>query len=146
LCQDTPETHCHSQSRLAKGDIAAGVPSVSHPVSGPSAPSGSAGHAVHVGPTRAAWMQSWESQFAKSQNWAAVQPVQGVVMNSFLPSPGWHCHSTLTLTVIDCHSFRIYTLILLSLLSFSVKMTVSPSAILALGDGVEEIPRHCVLN
>ena len=40
--------------------------------------------------------------------------------------PGRHRHSTLTLTVIGCYSVGIHTLILLSLLSFSVKMTVSP--------------------
>jgi hypothetical protein len=33
-------------------------------------------------------------------------------------SPGRHCRSTLSLTVIGCHSFRIHTLILLPLLSF----------------------------
>ena len=30
-------------------------------------------------------------------------------------------------TVVGCHSLGIYTVILLALLSFSVKMTVSPS-------------------
>ena len=34
--------------------------------------------------------------------------------------PGRHGHSTLSLTGIDCHSLRIYTVILLPLLSFSV--------------------------
>ena len=44
-------------------------------------------------------------------------------------SPGRHFHSTLPLTVIDCHCLRIYaTIILLSSLSFSFKMTVSPLA------------------
>ena len=43
-------------------------------------------------------------------------------------SPGRHCHSTRSLAVVECHSLGIYTLILLSLLSFSVKMTVSPWA------------------
>ena len=41
-------------------------------------------------------------------------------------SHGWHGHSTLPLSVIDCHSLGIYTLIVLSLLPFSVKMTMSP--------------------
>ena len=36
-------------------------------------------------------------------------------------SPGLHCHSTLSLTAVDCHSLVIHTLILLS---FSVKVTV----------------------
>ena len=45
------------------------------------------------------------------------------------PSPGRHCHSTLSLAVIDRHSLGIYTVILLPLLPFSVKMTVSPWAI-----------------
>ena len=47
-----------------------------------------------------------------------------------LRSPGRHCHSTLSLTVIGCHSLGIYILVvvLLSLLSFSVKMTVLPWA------------------
>jgi hypothetical protein len=35
---------------------------------------------------------------------------------------------TLTLVVIDCHSLGIYPLILLPLLSFSVRVTVSPRA------------------
>jgi hypothetical protein len=43
-------------------------------------------------------------------------------------SHGRHCHSTLSMTVIHCHSLGIYILILLPLLSFSVKMTVSPVA------------------
>jgi hypothetical protein len=44
------------------------------------------------------------------------------------PSPGRHCHFTLSLTVIGCHSLAVYTVILLSLLSTSVKMTDSPMA------------------
>jgi hypothetical protein len=44
------------------------------------------------------------------------------------PSPGRHYHSTLPLAVVDCHCVGIYTLILLPLLSFSVKMTVPPRA------------------
>jgi hypothetical protein len=43
-------------------------------------------------------------------------------------SPWQYCHCTLPLTVIACHSLGIYTLALLSLLPFSVKMTVSPWA------------------
>jgi hypothetical protein len=43
-------------------------------------------------------------------------------------SHGRHCHSTQSSTAIDCHSSGIYTLILLSLRSFSVKMTVSSMA------------------
>lgn len=39
---------------------------------------------------------------------------------------GRHCHSTLQLTVIACQSSGIYIRILRCLLSFSVKMTVSP--------------------
>ena len=38
--------------------------------------------------------------------------------------PGRHCHSTLSLTGIVWRSLGIYTVILLSLLSFYVKMTV----------------------
>jgi hypothetical protein len=45
---------------------------------------------------------------------------------SQVPTPGRHCHSTLS--VVGCHSLGICTVILLSLLSFSVKMTVSPWA------------------
>jgi hypothetical protein len=41
------------------------------------------------------------------------------------PSRGRHCHSALSLTVIDCHFLGIYTVVLLS---FSIKMTVSPRA------------------
>jgi hypothetical protein len=43
-------------------------------------------------------------------------------------SPGRHCHSTLSWTVIDRHSLGIYTVILRSLLLCSDKMTVSPWA------------------
>ena len=43
-------------------------------------------------------------------------------------SHGRYCHSTLSLTGVDYHSLAIHTLILLSLLSFSAKMTVSPVA------------------
>jgi hypothetical protein len=39
-----------------------------------------------------------------------------------------HCHSTLSLTVIGFHPLGIYIVILLSLLSFSVKMIASPRA------------------
>jgi hypothetical protein len=38
------------------------------------------------------------------------------------------CHSTLPLTVIDCDSLGIHTVVLLSLLSFSVEMTALPAA------------------
>ena len=41
---------------------------------------------------------------------------------------GRHCHSTRSLAAIDCHSFGVYTVTLLVLLSFSVRMTVSPRA------------------
>ena len=44
------------------------------------------------------------------------------------PGHGRHCHSTGSLAASDCHSLGTYILILLPLLSFSVKMTVSPSA------------------
>jgi len=39
-------------------------------------------------------------------------------------SPGRRCHSALSLTVIGGHSLGIYTVILLSLLAVSAKMTV----------------------
>ena len=38
-------------------------------------------------------------------------------------SRGRHCHSTLSLVVMDCRSLGIYTVILLSLLSLSVIMS-----------------------
>jgi hypothetical protein len=41
-------------------------------------------------------------------------------------SPWRHCHSTRSLTAIDCHSLGIYTVVLLPLLPFSVEMKVSP--------------------
>ena len=41
-------------------------------------------------------------------------------------SPGRHCHSTLSLATIDCRSLLTHALILLVLLSLSVKMTVRP--------------------
>ena len=49
------------------------------------------------------------------------------------PSTGRPCHSTRSLTAIGCHCLHvgIYTVILRSLLSFSVKMTVSPRATVA---------------
>jgi hypothetical protein len=43
-------------------------------------------------------------------------------------SPGRHCHSTLSLAAIDCHSLGNHTVILLALLSFSAKMTVAHMA------------------
>jgi hypothetical protein len=43
---------------------------------------------------------------------------------AFIASPGRHCHSTLSLTAIGCHSLVISTVLLLLMLSFSVKMTV----------------------
>jgi hypothetical protein len=43
-------------------------------------------------------------------------------------SPGPYCHSTLALAVIRCQSLRIYVVVLLPMLSFSVKMTASPVA------------------
>ena len=43
-----------------------------------------------------------------------------------LSSPGRHCHSTRSLAAIGCHSLGICTVILLSLLSFSAEMRVSP--------------------
>ena len=43
-------------------------------------------------------------------------------------SPGRHCHFTLSLAAVDCRSIGIYTVILLSLLSFFAEMTVSPVA------------------
>ena len=45
-----------------------------------------------------------------------------------MTSPVRHCHSILSLAVIDCHSLGVYTLTLLSLLALTVKMTVSPVA------------------
>ena len=50
-----------------------------------------------------------------------------------MSSRGQHCHSFLSLTLIYCRSLGIYTVILLSLLSLSVKMTVSPRARRVLG-------------
>jgi hypothetical protein len=47
---------------------------------------------------------------------------------------GGICRSTLPLTVIGRHSLGIYTVILLSLLSFSSKMKDSPAAGAAHGD------------
>ena len=46
------------------------------------------------------------------------------------PCYGRHCHSTLSLAAIACRSLRvgIYMIILLPLLSFSIKMTASPLA------------------
>jgi hypothetical protein len=41
-----------------------------------------------------------------------------------MASPGQHCHSALSLTAVDQHSFWIYTVILLSSLSFSAKIKV----------------------
>jgi hypothetical protein len=43
-------------------------------------------------------------------------------------SPGRHCHSILSLTVIDWHCLGMYTVVWLPLLSFSVEMAVSPLA------------------
>jgi hypothetical protein len=47
--------------------------------------------------------------------------------------PGRCCH-TPALTVIGCHCLGVYTVILLSLLSFLVRMTVPPVAGLQRGN------------
>jgi hypothetical protein len=47
------------------------------------------------------------------------------------PNPGWHCHSALSLAAIGCHPLVIHTVIWLSLLSLSAKVTVSLVARLA---------------
>jgi hypothetical protein len=52
--------------------------------------------------------------------------------HTVVPSPGKHCHSTLSLTVIGCHSLDMHTVTLQPLLPFSVKMTVSTTASRAL--------------
>jgi hypothetical protein len=43
-------------------------------------------------------------------------------------SPGRHCHSTLSMTVIDCHPSGTHTVILRAPLPFSVNMTAPPRA------------------
>ena len=43
-------------------------------------------------------------------------------------SHGRHCQHCHCYTVIGCHSLAVYTVVLLLLLSFSVKITVSPMA------------------
>ena len=42
-----------------------------------------------------------------------------------MPRPGRHFHLTPSLTAIDCHCLGIYTVILTSLLSLSIKMSVA---------------------
>ena len=69
----------------------------------------------------------------RARNLDTVDKFQGserevVVINTVVDganSLGRHCYSTLPLTVIDCHSLLIYTVILRSLWSFSAAMTVS---------------------
>jgi hypothetical protein len=57
------------------------------------------------------------------------------------PSPGaTSCHSILPSNAIDRHSLGIYTVVMLPLLSFSVKMTMSLPAIGARGD----VPSDCL--
>ena len=53
-------------------------------------------------------------------------------------SQGQHCHSTPSLTVIDRHCLGIYTVILLSLLSFRSKRQCRPGIVTA---GVELVAR-----
>ena len=54
-------------------------------------------------------------------------------LDAGLASHGRHCHSTLPLyAAIGCRSLRIYAVILQPLLSFSARMTVSPSATMRL--------------
>ena len=60
--------------------------------------------------------------------WVSNVGLRCSISRQLVPSPGRYCHSTLSLTVIDCRSLGIHTVILRSLLSFSVKMTVSPPA------------------
>ena len=61
----------------------------------------------------------------------ARRPVAAIPMDAAWRSPGRHCHSTLSSTIIDCHSLGMHMIILLPLLSFSVKMIALPRAILA---------------
>ena len=51
-----------------------------------------------------------------------------IMYTSGSTSPGRHCHSTLSLTAIHCHSLAICTVIVLSLLSVSAQITVPPVA------------------
>ena len=53
----------------------------------------------------------------------AVHPGKG---GAHQASPGGHCHSTPSLAAIGCHSLGVYTVILLSLLSFFAEVTVLP--------------------
>ena len=66
------------------------------------------------------------------QSLLSIERLPGLVAaggpNAPVTIHGRPCHSTLSLTVTDCHSLGIYKVILLSLLSFSVEMTVSPLA------------------
>jgi hypothetical protein len=53
--------------------------------------------------------------------------IQGVT--SMPPCMFWrHYHSTLSLTVVGCHSLGFYAVVSLSLLSLSANMTVPPAA------------------
>ena len=80
---------------------------------------------------------------AFSRQLSACSPIR----TSAAPGPGRHCYSGLSLAVIDCPSLGIYTVILLALLSFSVKMTASPPAsravdVVELRDDVLDERRH----
>jgi hypothetical protein len=58
----------------------------------------------------------------------AAQRREALELHVLQVSHGRHCHYTLSLANIDCYFLGIYTVFLLSLLSFSVKLTVSPLA------------------
>jgi hypothetical protein len=71
----------------------------------------------------------WEHSYRRLES-AQPRGQRGLL----LTSPRRHCHSIL---IIDCHSLEIYTVVLLSLLLFSVAMTVSPMATAYLREGVD---------
>ena len=68
------------------------------------------------------------AHFYRSFVYRTMHAHQAAMVVPGMLSHGRHCHSTRSLVVIGCHPFGIYTVILLSLLSFSVKMTVPASS------------------
>ena len=79
-----------------------------------------------VSPYKPEWREAqWQTALVELEPLVRRQPAArvGVVV----PSPARHCHTTLALAVIDCHSLGItHLLILLSLLPFSAQMAAPP--------------------
>ena len=90
---------------------------------------------MQMSPAKALVSESFSTVFFSLQVWVEQAEI----------SPGRHCHSTLSLPVSGCHSLGNHILILLSLLSLSVKIIVLPTAsaeLIAIQSHKQTLPRR----